>query len=283
MVLKDGQNLVGPVTTSGDELSVTTQTTGVVKATKASVTAIRNADEQKAYETQIERYRNPGILDLWSGFVDTGWAKSGGNASTSAFNLGVNAARITSRDKISIYATAIRASNSTTGVSVRTANAERGGARYDLNVSKKLFAFGFTDIEADEFQKLDLRVAPGGGFGFHAYKKEKNFLDFFGGGSYNREFFFNNVNRSSGEVLFGNELAYQFTKVFGVTQKFVLFPNVSNTGQYRMNFDASAVTKLAKWLSWQMSFSDRYLSDPVGGAKNNDTLFTTGVRVTFAK
>ena len=57
---------------------------------------------------------------------------------------------------------------------------ERGGARYDLNVSKKLFAFGFTDIEADEFQKLDLRVAPGGGFGFHAYKKEKNFLDFFG-------------------------------------------------------------------------------------------------------
>ena len=34
-----------------------------------------------------------------------------------------------------------------------------------------------------------------------------------------------------------------------------------------MNFDASAVTKLAKWLSWQMSFSDRYLSDPVGGAQ----------------
>lgn len=283
VVLKDGQNIVGTVSTTGEQIAVTTQTTGTVNAVKADVTAMRNADEQKAYEAQIERYRNPGLLDLWTGFLDTGLAKSSGNSSTSAFNFGVNAARITTRDKISISSTIIRASNSTSGTRVQTANAARGGARYELNVTKKLFAFGFTDIESDQFQRLDLRVAPGGGFGWHVYKKDKNFFDVFGGASYNREFFFDNVNRSSAEVLFGNEMGYQFTKIFGVTEKFVFFPNISDTGNYRINFDSSAVAKIAKWLSWQLTFSDRYLSRPVGGTKNNDSVFTTGVRVTFAR
>ena len=281
--LKDGQTVVGTVTTSGDRFVVVTKETGEVTAPRASVLAVRNADEQKAYEAQIERFRNPSLLDLWSGFVDTGFAASAGNSRTSAFNLAVNAARSTSRDKISIYATSIRASNSTTGVKIRTANASRGGARYELNVTPKLFAFGFTDIESDEFQNLDLRVAPGGGFGYHMYKNEKNFFDLFGGASYNREFFFNNVDRSAGEVLFGNELGFQFNETFGVTEKFVIFPNLSNAGELRINFDASAVTRVAKWLSWQLTVSDRYLSLPVAGAKKNDTLFTTGVRLTFAK
>lgn len=280
--LKDGRNIVGAVATSGDQLTVTTKETGQVAAARASVQSIRNADEQKAYEAQIERYRNPSLLHLWSGFVDTGFARSTGNSRTSAFNLGVNAARITPRDKIALYATSIRANNSTTGVKVQTANATRGGARYELNLTPKLFAFGFTDFESDEFQNLDLRVAPGAGFGYHLYKKEKNFFDVFGGGAYNREVFFNQ-NRSSAEVLFGNELGYQFTQVFGVTQKFVFFPNISNAGEYRINFDASAVARVAKWLSFQMTVSDRYLSLPVLGAKTNDTLFTTGVRVTFAR
>lgn len=283
LVLKDGQNIVGTVATSGEQLTVTTKDAGTVTTAKGSVQAMRNADEEKAYQANLDRYRNPGLLDLWSGFVDTGWAKSGGNSKTSAFNLGVNANRATTRDKISIYATSIRASNKTTGVEVQTANATRGGARYELNVTKKLFAFGFTDIEADEFQKLDLRVAPGGGFGYHAYKKDKDFVDIFGGAGYNREFFFNNVNRSSAEILFGNEAGVQVAKNLIVTEKFVIFPNLSNTGQYRINFDTSAAAKLAKWLSWQLTFSDRYLSNPVAGAKSNDTLFTTGVRVTFAK
>jgi putative salt-induced outer membrane protein YdiY len=281
--LKDGQTVVGTVTTSGDQFIVATRETGQVTAARASVQAIRNADEQRAYEAQIDRFRNPSLLDLWSGFVDTGFARSAGNSRTSAFNLGVNAARATPRDKIGVYATSIRASNSTTGIKVRTANASRGGARYELNLTEKVFAFGFTDIEADEFQNLDLRVAPGGGFGYHLYKKEKNFFDLFGGASYNREFFFNNIDRSAGEILFGNELGYQFNQTFGVTEKFVIFPNLSDGGEFRMNFDASAITRVAKWLSWQLTVSDRYLSLPVAGAKKNDMLFTTGVRVTFTK
>ena len=43
----------------------------------------------------------------------------------------------------------------------------------------------------------------------------------------------------------------------------------------------AADTKLKKWLSWQITLSDRFHSDPLPGLKKNDLLLTTGVRVTF--
>ena len=50
-----------------------------------------------------------------------------------------------------------------------------------------------------------------------------------------------------------------------------------------INFDVGAVTALKKWLSFQLTASDRYLSTPVGGRKRNDVLLTTGFRVSFAR
>ncbi len=50
-----------------------------------------------------------------------------------------------------------------------------------------------------------------------------------------------------------------------------------------MNFDLGLATTLRKWLSWQVTGSDRYLSNPVFGRKKNDMILSTGFRVTFAK
>jgi hypothetical protein len=40
---------------------------------------------------------------------------------------------------------------------------------------------GRSGLEFDEFQKLDLRVVLGGGFGWHILKTERTAFDFFGG------------------------------------------------------------------------------------------------------
>ena len=50
-----------------------------------------------------------------------------------------------------------------------------------------------------------------------------------------------------------------------------------------MNFDISAAAAIKKWMSFQISASDRYLSDPLPGRKTNDILFTTGLHFVFAK
>jgi hypothetical protein len=36
-------------------------------------------------------------------------------------------------------------------------------------------------------------------------------------------------------------------------------------------------------LSWQITFSDIYISNPLAGLKGNDLLLSTGLRLTFGK
>lgn len=281
--LKDGQVIVGEVTTVNRVFEIKTTAAGKVSVAKDAVEFIRSKEEQAAYETEIERYRNPRVVDLWTGYVDFGLATAQGNSNTSNVNVSANANRETSRDKIEVRFTSLFARSDASGESLVTANARRGGISYNLNVHPRLFAFGSVDLEFDEFQDLDLRFAPAGGMGYKLIKTGRTTLNFNGGGSLNREFFSTGLNRTSGEALLGQEYTYKLSEKTAFTEKFVFFPNLTETGSYRMNFDTSATTALVRWLSWQFTVSDRFLSNPVEGRKKNDILVTTGFRITFAK
>lgn len=282
--LTSGDTLAGPVTTSGGQFSVATTNTGTVSVTKEKIKALVSKEEEIAYEKEIERLRNPSLLDLWTGFVDTGLSMARGNSNSTTFSVGMNAARITPRDKISAYFTSLYSKNKTGGISVVGAQADRGGIRYDANFTGRNFAFGSVDLEYDKFQNLDLRAVFGGGLGRHLIKNEATVLDVFGGGTLNKEFFANGVSRTAGEIQIGDLLNHKVNKSFQVTQSLVFFPNLSETGEYRMNFDVAAVTTLKRWLGWHITVSDRYLSNPVlATIKKNDFLLTTGLRISFAK
>lgn len=283
LTLKDSQTLVGTVGAAEGKLTVRTSDAGTISAAQDSIQTIRSKEEQQAYQAELDRLRNPSLLDLWSGTLDTGLSFSRGNSETGTFNLGFNAARTTKRDKISAYMTALYARNSTTGTSQVTANAKRGGVRYDMNFSPKVFAFGTGDLENDEFQQLDLRLVLGGGLGWHAKKTERTIFDIYGGGALNREYFMTGLNRSSGEILIAEELTHKLTGRTSLKERAVIFPNMSETGEYRFTFDASAVTLVNTWLGWTLTFSDRYISNPLAGTKSNDLLFSTGLRVRFGR
>jgi putative salt-induced outer membrane protein YdiY len=287
--LKDGQTVVGTVVTADGKLDVTTKTAGEVTAPKDAVVAVRNDDEQKAYDAQMERLRNPHLTDFWTGLLDSGLSLTRGNSATLAYNLAAKAVRETTRDKITVYSTAVYASDDTTPPSRTTAHAIRGGIRADFNVSEKLFVFGFTDFEYDEFQNLDLRNVLGGGLGYHVIKTKNTTFDVFGGGDFEQEYFSadptnpTGLTRKTGEILLGEELATKLGGRTTLSEKFSLFPNISNGGEYRLQFDATAATKLKNWLGWQVTYSDRYISNPLPGFKNNDVLLSTGLRLSFGK
>ena len=286
---EDGQTLVGPVKTEEEKLAVSTAESGVVEAPLATVAAVRNQEAQDAYVAEIERLRNPKLTDFWRGFFDAGLALTAGNAETTTFSNAAGATRETNRDKINLYFTSVYAKaetfNPTTEetLSATTANAIRGGSRYEVNLNEKMFTFGFVDLEFDEFQALDLRNVIGGGLGYHIVKNENTTFDFFGGASYNQEFFQNDITRRSAEVVVGETLAYQLNGRTSLSERFAFYPNMSNTGEYRMQFDTSLTTDVFKWMGWNLTFSDRFLSNPVPGRQKNDVLLTTGVRMIFGK
>lgn len=288
--LKDGQTVVGTVNTVDGKLDVTTKTTGEVAAPKDTIVAVRNDDEQKVHDAEMDRLRHPRLTDFWSGLLDTGLSLTRGNSATLSYNLAAKAVRATERDKISVYATAIYATDDTTPPDKTTAHAIRGGVRGDFNLSERMFVFGFTDFEYDEFQHLDLRNVLGGGAGYHAFKTKNTTFDLFAGGDYEQEYFapnppavLTNVTRKTGEIVAGEELNMKLNGRTTLSEKMSFYPNVTDTGQYRFSFDASAATKLKSWLSWQVTYSDRYISNPLTGLKGNDTLLSTGLRMTFGK
>ncbi|HEV2176047.1 MAG TPA: DUF481 domain-containing protein [Terriglobia bacterium] len=304
---KSGQVVVGTVSTTEGTFNVATKESGTVPVPKDTVTAIRSEDEQKAYEATVERLRHPHLLDFWSGNVVSGLALTRGNSDTSTFNLGMTAARTTEKDKISVYATSLYTKSKITGTcpipagatvapascSVTTASAVRGGTRYDFNLTPRTFAFGQLDLEHDRFQQLDLRTVLGGGLGFHAVKNDRTTFDLMGGGDFDHDAFTmgtagvtgatgtTGLTRSQGEILVGESLLYKVSKSTALNEALQFFPNLSATGEYRFTFDSGVVTQLSKWLSWQVTYSDRFLSDPIPGVKENDVLVTTGLQVNF--
>jgi putative salt-induced outer membrane protein YdiY len=267
---KQGQVLVGTVESSDDKFKVRTEESGEISLTRDAVQVIRSPEEQK-------------LAQAWSGFVDTGLSLTRGNSETLNYNLGASADRTTERDKVSVYAVSLFAKSTIAGVTTDTAKAVRGGLRYDFNLGKQAFAFAFTDLEYDKFQQLDLRNVLGGGFGYHFIKTDTTMLDLFAGASFNQEFFSNDITRRSAEVLVGNELSYELSGNVVFKERLAIYPNVSDLGAYRGQFDTSLLTKLNNWLGWQITLSDRYLSDPLPGIKKNDLLMTTGLRLTFGR
>jgi putative salt-induced outer membrane protein YdiY len=261
----NGQVLVGTVSTRGSSLQVQISQAETVPVEKAIVETLRSQAEQDAYEAEIERLKNPDLLDFWSGYVDAGFSFSGGNADTSAISTSMRTQRRTQRDKISISATTLFAQNSNSGVSETTAN-----------------TFGFINLEFDEFQNLDLRSVLGGGLGWNVQNTDRTVLDFFSGGSFNQEFF-TSETRKSGEIVLGQELTYKLVEAMALSERLAFYPNLSETGEYRLQFDSTLTTEIAQWLAWHFTISDRFLSNPIPGVKKNDVLITTGVRFSFGE
>jgi putative salt-induced outer membrane protein YdiY len=280
---KDGQVLVGQVKTSDGRFHVLTANSGEVTVAKDVVQSVRSKEEESSYEAEIERLRHPKLRDFWGTTVDTGVAIARGNTETFTFNLSGKAVRTTEKDKISVNFLSLYSNNSVSGTPITTASLVEGGTRYDLNISNKWFAFGQVDLFHDRFQELDLRVAPDGGVGYHAIKTKNTTFDLSAGGSLDKEFFTGGTDRTFGEVLLGEAFSHKFFKITTLTESLQLFPNLTDTGQFRYVFNAGLNTQLTKVLSWQVTFVNLYLSNPPPGVKTTDGVLTTGLRFTFGK
>jgi len=278
VALPGGQETSGKLLTEGSTLQV--QGAGASQSVPlANVQAIRDEKEEKEHGALL----SPGLLELWSGYFDLGFALARGNAHTETLNTSFHTSRITRNDEITADFTQIYSTARVAGVNAATAQAERGGWTYSHNLSPRLFFNTLNDYESDHFQDLNLRFVAGGGLGFHLTKSERRRLDVVAGADYDHDSFFNNLTRSTAEGFWGDDLSIAVSTSTSLTQSFRMFDNLSNTGQYRMNFDLGAATTLKKWLSWQLTASDRFLSNPVFGRQKNDILLTTGFRLSFAR
>src|ERR1700676_4992779 len=200
---------------------------GPIEAPKAEGVAVRNNAEQDVYM----RREHPRIIDLWAALLDTGLSFTRGNSESTSFALTGKAARTTKRTKVSLYSTEIYSRSTLSGVSSTTASAIRGGARVDVNLRGRSFAFGLADFEHDRFQDLDLRSVLGGGLGYHLIKEKDRTLDVFGGVTYNQEYYSQpfsppnpSTTRNTAEIVLGQTLATKLGSRTTLGEQFSFFP-----------------------------------------------------------
>jgi putative salt-induced outer membrane protein YdiY len=309
-----GKTAVGPVTTNGDNVIVTTKTAGLVEASKTSVTLLRNPAEQAAYEKSL----HPGWAEGWAGGLNLGFAITAGNSETKNLNIAFNAARAGFHDKLILYTNAIYAVNdkiiAPQTAPQTTANSIGGGVRYDHDFSPRTFGFVSGDFFSNSLQDLDLRSILGGGYGVHLIKSPTTTLDLLAGLNYTHETFsgVSNPNAlpppapqtyspsySSAALTLGDTFSHKLAKNTVVTQSFLFYPGLTDTTIqlpdnlsesvriYRGAFNLGAVTKLNKWLGWQFSFGDIFVSNPpvvaVGTPRieRNDIQISTGLNISF--
>ena len=308
-----GKTVVGPVTTSGDNLVVATKTAGSVEAPRASVTLVRSPAEQAAYEKSL----HPGFGEGWAGGLNLGFAITAGNSETKNLNVAFNAVRTGFHDQLTLYENSIYAvSGKTAGVplSQTTADSNGGGIRYDHDFSPRAFAFVSGDFFSNSLQDLSLRSILGGGVGFHAIKNANTTLDLLAGLNYTHESFsgVSNPNAlpppapqtyspsyTSAALTLGDTLTHKLGKSTLLTQSCLFYPGLSTTTfelpdnltesvrVYRGAFNLGTVTKLNKWLGWQNTFGDVFVTPPPVVAsgtpriERNDIQFATGLNISF--
>ena len=252
-----------------------------VTAPLAEVAAFRSDAAQRAYERERERDLNPRLNDFWQGFISFSMAGASGNADTATYSTSLAASRAAGKNKMALYFNQVYATQSTQEPVGATANRLSAGYRLDRDVSRRMFVFATTDFDYDQFLDLDLRSVLGGGLGFKVWKSDRGFLDIGSGGVFNREKFGSGLIRRAGEILITEELGLKVNSRLKLSQRMSLYPNMSDSGQYRLNLDTGASMPVFGWLEWNIGFSSRFLSNPPPGLQKNDLLYTTGIRFSF--
>lgn len=291
VVTSDKNVVSGTIAPEGENLVVHTTSESSVVVPLAKITAIRSSEGQQAYEKSLR----PGLLQDWKGSVTVGFALARGNSDTTDLNSGINLNRKTSSDEIKLYESSVYATSGATPTSPGsgvTANAILGGAWYDRNITEKMFAFGSADFTHDQLQDLTLQSIYTGGLGWHAIAHPNTTLDVFAGINYTREMYSasassiatSSLTRNLPGITVGEDFTHKFGASSTFTENFTFYPDLSDISQYRFSLDAGWVTKLNKWLGWQVTAADRYITNPpILGAKSNDLILSTGLNISFGQ
>ena len=264
-------------------------------------------------DAQSAQTPSSGEVRSWRASMDAGLDLSRGNATTASVVTRGTATRLGPSDRLGVFGAYLFSNVGTGADAVTTANTLRGGARYDHDLSRVIFGFGFAEAEHDPPQLLDLRTVVGGGAGVHLRKTPTAQFNVLGGVSYARDAYIevattttttpspgppatppgqggtppgqarrsgtppevvrNSLSRNLGELLVGEDWTQQLSANVSATQSLTFFQAVSNANDYRVSFDLSLSAQLNGWLHWTVSVTDRYLNIPPAGGAVQNDLF----------
>ena len=214
----------------------------------------------------------------WRGAVGASLTSSSGNNESTSASLNADAVRQRSHDKLIANVLTLYSRSETNGVEELTASRFLAKTRYDRDFSDLTYGFVGYDLEKDKLADLKWRHSPSIGAGLHVRKTETFTFDVFAGYSHNREERYTGEKRDFDEGLIGEETTHKFSEDTSVRQRLVVYPNLSESGVYRVVSDASLLSPLVGSWNLTLNLSARYQSNPPPGVQKRDTLVFAGLQ-----
>lgn len=221
----------------------------------------------------------------WRGSVGAGLSASSGNTRAQTWTVDASAGRATPDDRWSLTGKALyaRSAGVTSGEQVRL------GARHDWNLGARAFAFAGALAERDAVAELASRLGVNGGLGYKLIDDPAVRWDVFGGlgGTAERYTVPRTVDGEAlsrdafATVLVGEESSHTFSAGLSARQRFVAYPNLRRSGEWRCDLDAGLVLALTDMLGLNVGLTMRYDSAAPAGTDSTDTLLTTGLTYRF--
>jgi putative salt-induced outer membrane protein len=221
----------------------------------------------------------------WRYLLTAGANATSGNSDTLNLNLTGEAARVRSFDKWTYNANvAYGKNNGTVGTERATI-----GSQYNRDVSPLNFAFGSLSALRDRPANVLSRFSTAGGMGRHLVKRDEQTFDVSAGLGYSLDHYeqpkevVGEMRTSYGrlEAVLGEESSHKLTPTTSLRQKFTLYPNLRDRGNFRAVFDAGISVAMTATMNLTAGLNYRHDSDPGVGLKRGDAAFVTGVSYRF--
>lgn len=219
----------------------------------------------------------------WRWLLGAGASVASGNSDATSLNVNVDGVRATAIDRWTVTGRALYAKND----GQTTSDQLGAGVRYDRNIDGRWFGFGQGAFLRDRPANISQRWSANTGVGYHVIASDTVNWDLYGGAGYTRDSYVTatvvaDEMRSAygyGELLLGEESNHVISETTKFTQRLVVYPNLSNTGEFRTIFDAGLAVAINKTFALTLTFGHRYNSDPGAGFDKTDTLFVAGLAV----
>ena len=165
---------------------------------------------------------------------------------------------------------------------VSTANALLTGIRGEYSASKRLIVFAGFNYDYNLFAGVKRRFEEYAGLGFVVVDKPKDILRFDVGLSEFQEwerYVDTSYNFTAGRL--AGDYKHLFTEKAYFQEIAEFLPNFKTSEDYRFNSETALVAPLTGGIAIKVGYIVRYRGQPPEGIKKTDTVFRTGVQITY--
>lgn len=205
----------------------------------------------------------------WSGRAEFGLILEMGNTERLDVDAKVQTTREREMDRLKL---SLRAEYTEENDS-KTTNEALGEATYEYDIGERLFVFGQTQLEFDEFEDLDLRTVASGGVGLFLIDTERQTLKIRFGLGYQYQRFNDAVVTHDGLVQLSYDYKLDVRGWFQFISEMDFFANATDTRDWRFEAENAIEVPISSAEKWKLRLGLRneYDNEPQPGVDSLDT------------